>query len=319
MLKKEGDKMKITLKKLGVICLAAMLFSSLLVSCASTIETTTPSSTTFTDQLGRVVTLASIPQRIVSIAPSNTEILFALGLEERIVGVTTFCNYPPEATEKPKVGDFSAPNIEEVVAMAPDLILAANLHKDKVIPQFEAKGMTVVALSPGTVDEVLEAITLVGKITGKDKAAADLVKNMRSRIKAVTDKTSRLSEVQKPRVFYAVWHDPLMTAGSGTFIDELIYKAGGINIAHELKDYADIGLEAVIAANPQVMVAGVGMGEGEDLPLQFIAKEERLLDTEARKNNRIYSINMDLIGRPGPRIVDALEEFARIIHPELFE
>jgi iron complex transport system substrate-binding protein len=273
----------------------------------------------FTDQLGRAVTLVSNPQRIVSIAPSNTEILFALGLGERIVGVTKFCNYPPEATEKPEVGDFNSPNIEEVVAMAPDLILAANIHKDKVIPQLEAKGLTVFALSPKTVDEVLEAITLIGKITGKDKAAADLVKNMRSRIKAVTDKTGKLSEVQKPRVFYAVWHDPLMTAGSETFIDELIYKAGGINIAHDLKDYADISLETVIVANPEVMVAGVGMGEGEDLPLQFITKEERLQDTEARQNNRIYSINTDLVGRPGPRIVDALEEFARIIHPELFK
>jgi iron complex transport system substrate-binding protein len=259
------------------------------------------------------------PQRIVSLAPANTEILFALGLGERIVGVTRFCNYPPEALEKPKIGDFDAPNIEEVVAAAPDLILAANIHKDKVIPQLEAKGLTVVALSPGTVAEVLEAITLVGKITGKDQAAADLVKDMQNRIKAVTDKTGQLSEAQKPRVFYAVWHDPLMTAGSGTFIDELIYQAGGSNIGHDLKDYADISLEAVIAANPQVMVAGVGMGEGADLPLKFIAEEARLQDTEARQNNRIYSIDNDIIGRPGPRIVDALEEFARIIHPELFK
>ncbi len=205
------------------------------------------------------------------------------------------------------------------MAAAPDLILAANIHKDKVIPQLEAKGLTVVALSPETIDEVLDAITLVGKITGKDQAAADLVKNMQSRIKAVTDKTSRFTAAQVPRVFYAVWHDPLMTAGSGTFIDELIYKAGGANIAHDLKDYADISLEAVVAANPQVMVAGVGMGEGEDLPLQFIKEEARLKDTEARQNNRIYSINNDLIGRPGPRIVDALEEFARMLHPELFK
>jgi len=311
--------MKITLNKLVLICLATIFFSSLLISCTSPTETTTASSTILTDQLGRTVTLASNPQRIVSLAPANTEILFALGLGERIVGVTTYCNYPPEALEKPKVGDFSSPSIEEVVAMAPDLILAANLHKDKVIPQFEAKGLTVYALSPATLDEVLEAITLIGKITGKDKAAADLVKDMQSRIKAVTDKTGTLSEVQKPSVFYAVWHDPLMTAGSGTFIDELIYKAGGINIAHDLKEYAVISLEAVIAANPQVIVAGVGMGEGKDLPLQFITEEERLQDTEARQNNRIYSINMDIIGRPGPRIVDALEQFARIIHPELFK
>lgn len=311
--------MKITLNKLVTICLIAILFSSLLISCTSKPETTMPGTTILTDQLGRVVKLASNPQRIISLAPANTEILFALGLGDRVVGVTTYCNYPPEAKEKPKVGDFSAPNLEEVVAMAPDLILAANLHKDKVIPQFEAKGLPIFALSPGTIDGVLEAISMVGKITGKDKAAADLVKNMQSRIKAVTDKTGKLPEVQKPRVFYAVWHDPLMTAGSETFIDEIIYKAGGINIAHNLTDYADISLEMVITSNPEVMVAGVGMGEGEDLPLQFITKEARLQDTEARKNSRIYSINMDIIGRPGPRIIDALEQFAHIIHPELFK
>ena len=311
--------MKIKFNKLMVICLSAILFSSLFISCTSTPETTVPAMTILTDQLGRAVKLASNPQRIISLAPANTEILFALGLGDRVIGVTTYCNYPPEAMEKPKIGDFSAPNLEEVVAMAPDLILASNLHKDKVIPQFEAKGLPIFALSPGTTDEILEAISMVGKITGKDKAAADLVKNMQNRIKTVTDKTSKLPEVQKPRVFYVVWHDPLMTAGSETFIDELIYKTGGINIANDLTDFADISLEAVIAANPEVMVAGVGMGEGEDLPLQFIAKDQRLQDTEARKNNRIYSINMDIIGRPGPRIVDALEQLARIIHPELFK
>ena len=210
--------MKIKFNKLMVICLSAILFSSLFISCTSTPETTVPAMTILTDQLGRAVKLASNPQRIISLAPANTEILFALGLGDRVIGVTTYCNYPPEAMEKPKIGDFSAPNLEEVVAMAPDLILASNLHKDKVIPQFEAKGLPIFALSPGTTDEILEAISMVGKITGKDKAAADLVKNMQNRIKTVTNKTSKLPEVQKPRVFYVVWHDPLMTAGSETFI-----------------------------------------------------------------------------------------------------
>ena len=146
---------------------------------------------------------------------------------------------------------------------------------------------------------------------------ANSVADMQKRIKAVTDKTGKLTEAQKPRVFYIIWHDPIWTVGSGTLHDELIQMAGGINIAHDLEGYADISLENVIMANPQVIIAGVGMGTGEDLPLQFVQTESRLQDVDARQNDRIYSVDMDIIGRPGPRIVDALEELLKIIHPEL--
>jgi iron complex transport system substrate-binding protein len=201
--------------------------------------------------------------------------------------------------------------------MNPDLVLATEIHQARVIPQLESQGLTVVVLNPKTVDEVLASITLVGKVTGKEKEAASLVADMQKRIKAVTDKTSKLSESQKPRVFYIVWHDPLMTAGAGTFHDELIQMAGGVNIAHDLNGYAVISMETVINANPEVIIAGIGMGTGEDLPLQFVKTESRLQDVDARKNERIYSTNMDIVGRPGPRIVDALEEFLKLIHPEL--
>jgi len=309
---------KKSLKYALIICLAVLILSGLVVSCASTPPSASPAGITVTDQLGRTVTVPPNPQRIISIAPSNTEILFALGLGDRVIGVTTYCNYPPEALDKPRIGDFSTPNLEEIVAAEPDLILAANIHKDVGVPLFESRGLTVVALSPDTVNEVLDAIRLVGKVTGTEDRAQSLVAGMQARIDAVTDKTAQLPDSEKPRVFYTVWHDPLMTAGSGTFMDELIYLAGGINIAHDLSGYPDIGLETVIAADPQVMVAGVGMGEGEDLSLIFLTDEDRLEDTAARRNGRIYAIDMDIIGRPGPRLVDALEQFARFLHPQLF-
>lgn len=311
--------MKSILKKSGIICLVAALFSGLLASCNTPEDTSPPTPATITDQLGRTVTLeTATPQRIVSLAPSHTETLFALGIADRVVAVTDYCNYPPEAQEKPSIGGFSTPNIEEVVALDPDLILATKIHEDKVIAQLESKGLTVVAVDPVTIDDVIASITLIGKVTGAEKAAADLLADMQSRIKAVTDKTGGLTESQKPKVVYIVWHDPLMAAGSGTLHDELIRMAGGINIAGDLDSYADISLETVLVANPQVMIAGVGMGTGEDLPLQFITTEPRLAETDARVNNRIYGINVDLVGRPGPRIVEALEQFAHFIHPELF-
>ncbi len=278
-----------------------------------------PASTTITDQLGRTLTLATTsPQRIISLAPSNTEILFALGLGDRIVGVTDYCNYPPEAKTKPSVGEYVSPNIEGIVAMNPDLILGTEAQTVSYYEQIESKGLTIVAISPRTFDEVIDSITLIGEITGADKEAAALTASMQKRIEAVTDKTASLSPDMKPSVFYVLWADPLMTAGKGTFIDEMITKAGGVNIFGDLESYPTVSLENVLTADPQVMVAGVGMGEGEDLPLKFLQEEDRLKDTQARRNNQIYPINMDIIGRPGPRIVDALEAFARIIHPELF-
>jgi iron complex transport system substrate-binding protein len=324
--------MKNILRKIGLVLLGAALLAGALAACSQTTEsitptqtltqtptpTLTPTSTTITDQLGRTVTLkTNSPQRIISLAPSNTEILFALGLGDRIVGVTDYCNYPPEATTKPSIGGYNTPNIEQVIAMNPDLVLATEIHQVDLIPQLESRGLTVIGLNPKNIDDVLTAITLVGKATGQEKEAASLVADMQKRIKAVIDKTSKLSESQKPRVFYIFWQDPIWTAGAGSFEDELIQKAGGVNIAHDLNGYIDISLETVINDNPQVIIAGVDMGTGKDSPLQFVQTESRLQDVDARQNERIYGTNMDVVGRPGPRIVDALEEFLKLIHPEL--
>ncbi len=292
---------------------------SLFAACAAPADEAAPSTIEITDQLGRVVKLDGVPQRIISLAPSNTEILFALGLADKIVAVTDYCDYPAEAKEKPSVGGYSTPNIEKIVEIQPDLILVTSVHEERIIPQLEKKGMTVFALVPKTLDEVLAAITLVGEITGQEEEASGLVAEMQNRIKAVTDKTDSLPQGQRPRVFYIVWHDPLIAPGSGTFQDDMIGKAGGINIAHDLAgDYPTMSLEAVIEANPEVMIAGVGHGNTEDLNFQFIKTESRLRNTDARRNNRLYGIDGNLTSRPGPRIVDGLEKLARMLHPEIF-
>lgn len=302
-------------------CLLVLLSLVLL----STIECNVPPSgrgeflIEITDQLGRVVKLVKIPERIVSIAPSNTETLFALGLSKRIVGVTEYCNYPPEAKEKPKIGGFSTPNIEKLVALSTDLVLATSMHQKTVIPRLEEIGIGVFALNPKTLDEILESISLVGKVTGKEGDASGIVSRMRIKIKSVADETDHLLQTQKPRVLYITWFNPLMAAGLGTLQDELIQKAGGVNIAHNLIGHANINLESVVATNPEVIIAGVGMGTGGDIPLQFVRTEPRLTNTDARQNNRIYAIDVDLAGRPGPRITDALDQFAKFIHPELFK
>jgi iron complex transport system substrate-binding protein len=303
-----------SLRRLGI----GIILLSLFLGCASPTKEMVSFPIEITDQLGRVVKLDSIPQRIVSLAPSNTEILFALGLADRVVAVTDYADYPPEAKEKPSIGGYDTPNIEQLVALSPDLILATSIHEERIIPQLEQRGMAVFALDPQTLDEVLAAITLVGEITGQEEAAARLVMEMQNRIKAVTDKTDSLLQGQRPNVFYIVWHDPLMAPGLGTFQDDLIRKAGGTNIARDLTGWATISLEVVIAANPKVMIAGVSHGTGEDLNFQFITTEPRLRNTDARRNNRMYGIDGNLASRPGPRVVDALEKLAEFIQPELF-
>jgi len=271
------------------------------------------------DGLGRNVTVEKIPQRIISLSPSNTEILFALGLGDKVVGVTEYCNYPQEAATKSKVGGFSTVDIEKVVSLEPDLVLATNIHSKTVIPALEKLGLTVVALIPTSLSEMLDSITLVGRITGQNKQAAEMVSDLRSRIEVVTDKTQTLSSKQRPRVFYITWHDPLMTAGMGTLADDVIANAGGQNIAYDISGDKTIDLETAIYRDPQVIVASVGMGTGEELPWLYVQTETRLKNTQALLNDRIYKIDGDLIHRPGPRIVDSLEQMAHFIHPELFE
>src|SRR4030042_989716 len=237
--------MKNILRKIGVVLLGAALLAGTLTACSEATESTTPTPTptltqtqtptsfTITDHFDRVVTINNThPQRIISLAPSNTEILFALGLGDRVVGVTDYCNYPPEATTKPSVGDYTEPNIEAIIAMEPDLVVATEEHETE-IAQLESHGITVVGLNPTTIAEVLASIALVGQITGQEAEAASVVNDMQNRIKAVTDKTSMLSETEKTRVFYIIWHDPIWTAGAGSFANALIQIGGGGNIAHD--------------------------------------------------------------------------------------
>ena len=305
--------------RLSIIALLLMAVLAALVSaCASTPDGEITGTVTVTDQIGRTVTISETPQRIISLAPSNTEILYALGLGDRVVGRTDYDNYPPEVTEKPSIGGFSTTNIEQVVGLDPDLVLAADYHKDDIVPALEERGITVLCLAPQNLQQVLDAINLTGKVTGVEKTAADLTASMQKRIDAVTAKTGDLTADQKPRTMYIVWPDPIMVGSGTTLQGELIDKAGGANIAQDLEGYATVNLETILADNPQVMIASTGMGEGADAGYTFLLNDDRLAETDARMNGQVYSVDQDLVSRAGPRIVEALEIFAEEIHPELF-
>jgi iron complex transport system substrate-binding protein len=281
-----------------------------LLSMSLILTACSPSLGTFVDDLGRQVTIERIPQRIVSLAPSNTEILFALGLGDKVVGVTDWCDYPPEALEKGKVGSYDTPDIEKIVALNPDLVLVAYGTTMDVINNLVGLGLTVFGIKSTDLDDVLNDIRTVGNITGKKAEADALTSEMESRIQAVTDQTEGLEE--RPRVFYIVWHDPLWTAGSETFIHELIEKAGGVNICQNITGYTTISIEEIVARNPEVIITS-------EFSFEWAQNETLLQGTNASQTERIYTGDDDLVQRPGPRLVEGLEWFAHFIHPEIFE
>jgi iron complex transport system substrate-binding protein len=265
------------------------------------------------DDLGRMVSINGTPQRIISLAPSNTEILFALGLGDKVVGVTDMCNYPPEALNKTKVGGYYGPDIEKIIALQPDLILATDFHRFELIPTLEEQGFTVFAVAPQTLGDVQLSIQKIGQITDKETETFELVNEITSNIKEIEEQTEELEE--KPRVFYITWHDPMWTVGRDTWIDDLINIAGGVNIfSPYFESGAMVEIEWVVFLNPEIIITSSWPGVYE-----WAMNEPALNITDARRNGRVYTCDDDLIQRPAPRLVEGLEWFANFIHPEIFE
>lgn len=308
-----GDKSftrrKIMKKLLYTVCLFLVL--SLITSIA--IAGSFP--VTVKDEVNRIVKVTKEPRRIISTAPATTEILFALGLGDKVVGVTTFCNYPEEAKTKEKIGDFQSPNIEKVLALKPDLVIATGGVQREFIERLEKLGIPVYVSYPHNLDEVLSSIYKIGIITGADKKAKDLVFNLKLRIAKVVKKVSNVKT--KPKVFFELWHEPLMSAGPGSFVDDLIRKAGGINIAGDAKTaYPIFSLEQLVKEDPDVIIgAESSMGAS---PLE-ISKRPGWETLKAVKNQKVFTINDDIVFRSGPRLVIALEIIAKYLHPELFK
>jgi iron complex transport system substrate-binding protein len=303
---------------LPVIALAVIL-----AGCArpapvpSTAEPTsapTKAVITVEDGVGNVITFKSAPQRIVSLAPNHTEVLYALGLGDRVVGVTEYCNYPPEATEKPKVGDFVNTDMELVVSLEPDLVLATTMHMAETVPALQDRGIVVFVLDPQSVDSVLDEIRTLGGITGQEAEAGALVADMQARIDAVREK---VAGAPRPKVFWELGPE-LFTVGPGTFVDDLIGLAGGENAAADADTpWPQLSVEAIILKDPDVIVlADHNYGQ----TVEMVKERPGWEDIAAVKEGNIIEIaNDDIVSRPGPRLVGGLEFLARALHPNLFE
>jgi iron complex transport system substrate-binding protein len=278
------------------------------------------------DDLGREVVIDTPPERIVSMGPSVTEILFAVGVGDNVVGVTDACDYPPEALEIEKIrepyGDF---NVEKIVELEPDLVVM-DRYLDLYPPGFwlsklEEVGLEIVVLYAKSFEDISHDIKLVGNATLTQENATGLVASLEQRIKAVTEKVKDLTEDEMPRVFATGFYDgesDPWTSGYGTFGDAIIKKAGGTNVAGIKGGYFQMDIEAIIWANPEIVI----VIEDYTWPTptyDALLSDDRLSTINAIENNAVYKIDANLMSRPGPRLVDGLEETAEILHPELFQ
>lgn len=275
---------------------------------------TSPLCATFKDSLGRKITLHGDPRKIVSLAPNITEILYFLGLGERVVGVTQFSYYPPEAHLKPKVGSYINLNVEQIISLAPDLVIGTvDGNKPGIITLLKRAGIQVFIVNPRNVREVMDTIRILGRVCGVPKKANELSQNLKRRVDDILKKTMSR---EKPLVFLQINLKPIMTVNRNTFHHDLIRLAGGRNMTEdEPITYPRISLEEVIRRKPDVIIiSSMEIGGRFERARQAWLRWKSI---PAVKNNRVRLIDSDLIDRPSPRIIDGLDAMAKIIHPEV--
>ena len=251
--------------------------------------------------------------RIVSLAPAATEILFALGLDEEIVGVSLNCDYPLQARSKEKVGTFSRPDAERILRLKPDVVFGTGLEQAPAVNALRRLKVRVVVSDPADLNGLYDSIREIGRLTGREREATALVKQMKRRVDHVAARTRDVLPARRPKVFVEVWHTPLMTAGKGSFVDELVRLAGGVNIASGApRPYSLFTAEEVLRGRPDCVI--LTYQGGDDRVLNRLGWGQ----VPAVLNRRVYGdIDPDLILRPGPRVVDGLEQIQKRLFPKL--
>ena len=266
---------------------------------------------TVTDDQNQTTTLSSEPHRIISLAPSNTEILFSLGLDDHIVGDTDYCNYPEEANKKDKIGGFSTVSIEKVMALKPDLVVAADGNSPETIKRIRGLGIPVYYTDAGTLDDVIKTIKNIGYLSGTNSKAEEISRKLSAREETIKKKSDEMKS--HPTVAHVIWYDPIYVSGKNTFQDELILDAGGVNIFDDKDGHQIANIEEFITRDPDIILVNSGSGmssNGSDIA-DFFKSDKRLSGLKAIKNNNIVLVDSDVADRAGPRLWDLLETIAR--------
>jgi iron complex transport system substrate-binding protein len=292
------------LRKVLLVTLLILLFTA----CSPQAAPATASALTFTDGLGRGITLKGPAQHIVSLAPSNTEILFAIGAGDQVVGRDQFSDYP-EATKKvTDIGSATSDklNTEQIVSLKPDLVLAAEINTPEQVKQLEDLGITVYYLkNPHTLEEMYGNLEIIAKLTGHEAETTALIASLKKRVASVFYELDS-TDPAKP-----------YTAGKDTFITLLIERAGGHNIAAELDSYPQMSLEQIVAADPNFIILGDATWGG--VTPEMVASRPGWENLSAVQNDKVVPFDDNLVSRPGPRLVDGLEQLAKLLHPGLFQ
>ncbi len=265
-----------------------------------------------TDQTGRRVDVPEHPRRLISLAPSITETLYALGAGDLLVGDTNYCDYPPEARLKPHVGQLLNPSLEKIVALKPDLVLASpEANRRETADQLERLHIPLYGVTARTLDETLRSIADLGGVIGREQEAKQLDEQLRRRVERVENEVRGRP---RPKVLFVVWNRPLISAGPHTFISDVIRRAGGVSLTDDLKtDWPRLSLEEAVRRNPEILLfPGT---EAFAAKLEEFARLPGWKEMAAVKARRMYRVS-EAIMHPSPRLVDALEEVAHLLHPQ---
>jgi iron complex transport system substrate-binding protein len=292
--------------------LIAALFVALTLACSHDLPTSSNAATReVTDEAGRRVTLPTKIDRIVSLAPNLTEIVYAVGAGDRLVGRTSYCDYPPQVKAVTEVGDTLHPSVERIIALKPQVVLVSTASQlENFTRQMDAQKIAVYVTNPQSLDQVFNSIERLGDLFGTGEIATKLAAYLRRRASAVETATASLKPV---RVFYQVSGEPLYTIGREAYLTDLIKRAGGISVTADVATaFPRFSDEAALASKPEAIILPTGGSMGNANSTVAAA----LRNSPAVRDNRVYKINDDLLSRPGPRLVDGLEQLARALHPE---
>ncbi len=279
------------------------------------------SPVTVTDANGDNVTIAEYPTKIISLAPACTEIIYAIGAGDRVVGDTTYCNYPEAAKNVEKIGGFSEINRESIIALSegPTIVFANPNNGADTIDYLRQQGLTVVVINPESVDSIYTSIETIGEAVGNKTEADALVTSMKFEITSITDKLAGVTK--KPTIMHAMSVDPYWVSGLKTFQDELFQLAGATNAFADVDGWGTVTLEKLLVTNPQIILTDTGadMGTpGDDTLRESFLTDLRLKSLTAVKNNDVHVMDADIFDRGGPRVVEVLKEVVKITHPEIF-
>jgi iron complex transport system substrate-binding protein len=293
-----------------------------LLSCAALthaqspapISPTSPVYREVTDETGRMVRVPQPVHRIVSLAPSLTETVYALGLQDRLVGDTVYCDYPPDAQKKTKVGDTINPSLEQIAALHPDLVLLTSLNRYETLHALEALGISSYATDPHTVEEIITSTKKLSDILGAAEAGASVTGDMQRRL---ANLQHRLGPAPAKRVLFVVWHQPLISVGKHAFIADALRLAGAVSIIDSEQDWPHVSLEEVAHLQPDFLVFAASHSDAASPTVEALAALPGWDIVEAVSKRRVAVIS-DAVNRPAPRIVSAIEDLARQLHPDAF-